>query len=411
MAVPAWCAAPVSLTLTVEDSSDAPIAGASIQRPAGHLLGRTDTSGRASFECELPCQVRVDAGGFVGTNFELAANATVHLERAGASAQVTVTAYREPLSELESPVTTRTLSEQALSTTAAITMDDQVRQLPGVELFRRSSSLVANPTSQGISVRGLGSTSASRTLVVADDVPQNDPIGGWIHWQEQPELSIQGMELVRGGVSDLYGSSAIGGVLNVIPARPTKDDMELRSSYGGEGTYDESAMAQAKRGAWGAMMAGGALGTDGFIQEAPWQRGPVDAASNVHSQNGLLLVERERGPLRLFARGSGMNEARSNGTPLQTNGTRVWRYATGGDWNGASGDAGVAAALWIDRALSADLLEHFELAELRRCGLHLSLRRNADALHADAGERAGRGGALDAAAWRGSGGAGRRGCA
>ncbi len=40
------------------------------------------------------------------------------------------------------------------------------------------------------------------------------------------------------------------------------------------------------------------------------------------------------GPLRLFARGSGFNEARANGTPYQTNGTRLWRYATGGDWQG-----------------------------------------------------------------------------
>ena len=77
------------------------------------------------------------------------------------------------------------------------------------------------------------------------------------------------------------------------------------------------------------MGAGGALGTDGFIQEAPWQRGPVDINSNVHAQNGLLLVEHDRGPLRLFARGNGFNEARANGTPYQINGTRLWRYATG----------------------------------------------------------------------------------
>ena len=52
-----------------------------------------------------------------------------------------------------------------------------------------------------------------------DDVPLNDPVGGWIHWQEQPELAIRSIELVRGGASDLYGSSAIGGVVNVIPVR------------------------------------------------------------------------------------------------------------------------------------------------------------------------------------------------
>jgi outer membrane receptor protein involved in Fe transport len=209
-----------------------------------------------------------------------------------------------------------------------------MRQVPGVELFRRSSSLVANPTSQGISLRGLGSTSASRTLVTEDDVPLNDPIGGWIHWQEEPELATRSIEIVRGGASDLYGSSAIGGVVNVVPARPASDEIEFRSSYGGESTFDDSVLLETKHGPWGLLGAGGLIGTDGYIQEAPSQRGPVDKASNVHSHNGLLLAEHDRGALRLFARGGGFEEARGNGTPLQLNHTRVWRYATGADWRG-----------------------------------------------------------------------------
>ena len=331
-------ATPVGITVTVQDSANAPIAGASVQKPAGHSLGRTDPDGRFTFECETPCRIRIDADGFTGNFFELSASEIVHLERAGVSEQITVTAYREPLGELQSPVTTRALNAVALSTTAGVSLDDKVRQLPGVELFRRSSSLVANPTSQGISVRGLGSTSASRTLVTQDDVPLNDPIGGWIHWEEQPELAIQSAELVRGGASDLYGSSAIGGVLNMITVRPTTDAIEVRSTYGGEGTYDDSALAELKRGPWGLLAAGGALGTDGYIQESPAQRGPVDIASNVHSENGLFVVDHDRGPLRLFLRGSGMNEARNNGTPFQINGTRLWRYAAGSDWRGPRGD-------------------------------------------------------------------------
>jgi outer membrane receptor protein involved in Fe transport len=245
---------------------------------------------------------------------------------------ITVTAYRTPLGALESPVTTRLLSQRALNTTAAVTLDGQIRQIPGLELFRRSSSLVANPTSQGVSLRGLGSTSASRTLVTDDDVPLNDPIGGWIHWQEQPGLALQSVELVRGGASDLYGSSAIGGVINMIPVRPTSRQAELRSSYGAEGTYDDSLLLQANHGPWGLLTSGGLIGTNGFIQEAPSQRGPVDVASNVHSQNALLLGEHDNGPLRLFLRGNGFNESRHNGTPYQINATRLIRYAAGADW-------------------------------------------------------------------------------
>lgn len=252
--------------------------------------------------------------------------------------RVTVTAYRTPIGDLQSPVTTVILSQKQLSTSATITLDDQLRQVPGVELFRRSSSLVANPTSQGISLRGLGSTSASRTLVTEDDVPLNDPIGGWIHWQEQPELSIQSVEILRGGASDLYGSSAIGGVVNIVPAQPTSSSLVLRNTYGGEGTYSNSALAQTKHGPWGFLGAAGAIGTDGYIQMAPWQRGPIDISSSVHSQNGLLLLDHTHHSLRLFTRGTGFNESRGNGTPYQTNGTRIWRYMAGADWQSAHSD-------------------------------------------------------------------------
>jgi len=320
--------------VTVVDSRGVALAGAAVEDSQGKLLGRTGADGRLTVACAAPCRLRVTAQGFSERAFELTADMTIRLEPAVATEQVTVTAYRAPLGSLESPVTTRLLTQNALDSTAAVTLDDELRQLPGLELFRRSSSLVANPSSQGISLRGLGSTSASRTLITEDDVPLNDPLGGWIHWQGQPELAIQSIELMRGGASDLYGSSAIGGVVSVIPVRPTSDMFELRSSYGGEETFDDSLLAQAKRGPWGVLAAGGALGTDGYIQEAPAQRGPVDDASNVHSQNGMLTAEHDRGSLRLFWRGSGFNEARHNGTPYQVNSTRLWRYAAGGDWKG-----------------------------------------------------------------------------
>ncbi len=101
---------------------------------------------------------------------------------------------------------------------------------------------MANPTTEGISLRGLGSTAASRSLVVLDDVPLNDPYGGWIHWEELPELAIQSVEVVRGGASDLYGSSAIGGVISVIPVRPKATGLQVEASGGSESTLDDGAL-------------------------------------------------------------------------------------------------------------------------------------------------------------------------
>jgi outer membrane receptor protein involved in Fe transport len=326
--------AQAKLTLTVTDSAGAAIAGAQVRNASGQVVGQTDASGHVSVPCVAPCRVHVEVPSFAAQDVTLSGDTSVHLAPAGAVQQVTVTAYRAPLGDLESPAITRQLSESALESTAAVTMDGKLRQLPGVELFRRSTSLVANPTSQGISLRALGSTSASRTLVTEDDVPLNDPVGGWIHWEEQPELALQSVELMRGGASDLYGSSAIGGVVNFRVAQPSSNTFQVRSSYGGETTYDDSLLGEVKRGPWGGLIAGTVVGTDGYIQEAPDQRGPVDVNSNVHARSGLALADHAHGPLRLFARASGFEENRHNGTPYQINNTRLWRYALGSDWNG-----------------------------------------------------------------------------
>ena len=253
----------VTVSMTVTDRSGAALAGATATDSAGKVLSRADAAGKMNVQCFEPCQLRLAAPGFAEKTVRPASGMVIQLEPAANTEQVTVTAYRTPMASLDSPATTRQLSEENLATTAAITLDDQMRQLPGAELFRRSSSLVANPSSQGISLRALGSTSASRTLITEDDVPLNDAFADTVHWQEQPELAIKSIELVRGGASDLYGSSAIGGVVNVVPMRPASDLAELRSSYGGESTYDDSLLLEAKRGPWGLLASGGALGTDG----------------------------------------------------------------------------------------------------------------------------------------------------
>jgi outer membrane receptor protein involved in Fe transport len=256
--------------------------------------------------------------------------------------RVEVTAYRSPLASLDSPASTRVLSEEKLDTAAPPALDDKLRQVPGLELFRRSSSLFANPTSQGISLRGLGSTAASRTLVISNDVPLNDPYGGWIHWNEQPELTIKAAEIVRGGASDLYGSSAIGGVINLIPVTAAPRELSLLSSYGALATTDNAVLGSLKQGANSALFSAGLIGTDGYTLVAPNLRGAVDVPSNVHSENALAELDHQlsgifgtstSAPGRLFLRGTGFNESRHNGTPDTTNATRLWRYSAGADIN------------------------------------------------------------------------------
>ena len=161
---------------------------------------------------------------------------TITLALATNSQRVVVTADRTALALNESADTVRVVSQQALQTTGNLTFGDQLRQVTGLQFYRRSSTLVANPTSQGLSLRGLGSTAASRTLVLAGHVPMNDPFGGWVYWDQLPSLAIQNVEVVRGGASDLYGNSAIGGVINMIEHRPGPTAYAVDAGYGQENT-------------------------------------------------------------------------------------------------------------------------------------------------------------------------------
>jgi outer membrane receptor protein involved in Fe transport len=340
-------ASPASkITRQVLDQTGAPVPWVRVLSSDGKLLGTTDSLGRLTLTCSGPCNVELSEPGFTSATVDWQSSAPIILNLGAKSSTgsiepaketISITAYRTPLGDLESPASTRVLSSADLHQAAPITLDGQLRLIPGVETFRRSSSLVANPSSQGLSLRGLGSTSASRTLVTQDDVPLNDAFGGWIHWEELPELSIHSVEAVRGGASDLYGSSAIGGVINVLPVRPTTNFAALRTEFGSQNTYDDSLLLEGHRNRWSALVSGGLLGTDGFIQVTPAARGLIDTPSNVHAQNGLVLIDHQQGPDRLFLRSSVLNEARANGTPDQTNATRLWRYSGGSDWNPTSG--------------------------------------------------------------------------
>ena len=53
------------------------------------------------------------------------------------------------------------------------------------------SSLSSHPTAQGVSLRGIGPSGVSRTLVLVDGMPFNDPFGGWVYWTRVPMESVE----------------------------------------------------------------------------------------------------------------------------------------------------------------------------------------------------------------------------
>lgn len=334
-------AADRTVKVCVRDQSAHAIANAVVTTGDDHAVKVTsDSSGCVEIQVDgQQTTVEVSHDGFqsVTERVENRAEVDVVLRIASASTVVEVTAARTPLALDASASSVRTMSRQQLEEAPGLVLDDRLRQVAGFQLFRRTGSWVANPTTQGTSLRGLGSTAASRTLVLSDQVPLNDPFGGWIHWNEIPQLAMRSVELMRGGASDLYGSSAIGGVIDVLPAVPERFDYALDVTGATESTSIVNGLLAGIVKGWGGLGAATLFRTDGYILTAPESRGPVDVPSNVHSQSGRIEVRHGIGTdSAMFLRGNLLNEARSNGTPLQTNATRIWRYAVGGDWNGAN---------------------------------------------------------------------------
>src|SRR5207247_9064998 len=130
------------------------------------------------------------------------------------------------------PASTTILSREEIRQSPAVVADDVLRQGPTVSLFRRTSSLSSHPTAQGVSLRGIGPSGVSRTLVLFDGVPFNDPFGGWVYWTRVPLESAERIEIVDGSSSSLYGNYAMGGVISIMTSRPSRRTVDLKTQYG-----------------------------------------------------------------------------------------------------------------------------------------------------------------------------------
>ncbi|MBM4077705.1 MAG: Plug domain-containing protein, partial [Planctomycetes bacterium] len=153
--------------------------------------------------------------------------------------------------EQESPAAITALDKLDIAKAPGVNLDDRLRLVPGFSLFRRNSSLVANPTTQGVSLRGLGSTGASRTLVLWDGVPLNDPFGGWIYWTRVPAEEVDRSEVTRGATTSLFGDRTMSGSVAVFTRPAEALRLSLGMEGGNRGTMQPSAGLSHVKGKFG----------------------------------------------------------------------------------------------------------------------------------------------------------------
>ena len=321
----------VAVSGAVRDTSGAAISNAEVTLRAGQFTTstRTGSDGHFSFDSvpQTSGSVGVSASGFAPAQESWSAEAgsaqlLFTLKPLSVSEQVVVSATRSEMKLSELPGSPVLLSTEDLNANPALTLDDTLRRIPGFNLFRRATSRVSNPTTQGVSLRGLGASGPSRALVLEDGVPLVDPFGGWVYWDRIPPTELSSVEVFRGGASNLYGSDAMGGVVQFLSRVPSSPAGSVDISYGNENTPDLSAWAGTAIGKWDFEAATDLARTDGYILVPSSQRGLVDSLANSkHATIDAGLGYRIGETGRAFLRGTFFDEARHNGTPIQVNST------------------------------------------------------------------------------------------
>ena len=336
-----------SLSGVVTDMTGAPLAGATVTLVSETRREATKTQPDGTFSLAVPDHVdtitiRVDAPGFAPADRAITLpSGPVHVELRPEGVAERITVSGEPQApRLAIETSATTMDVQAIQSAPALRLDDQLRMVPGFSLFRRTTSAVANPTTQGVTLRGLSASGASRTIVLADDVPLNDPFGGWVYWDRVPMASLERVDVARGASGDLHGNDALGGVIRLTTR--TRRGAEGWFDGGSLGTARGSGYAAASRDNWFAGAAGERAATDGFIVVAPEARGPIDIPANSDSTSANAWAGGGSGPFQGTLRGGYFDEDRNNGTPAQINAT-ITR------WGAGSAHGFVAGGVWEAR--------------------------------------------------------------
>ena len=168
----------------------------------------------------------------------------------------------------EVPASVTVIDRQEIEARQAIDLPELLSTVPGVLPVQTGSP------GQQTSVFTRGAES-DQTLLLWNGIPLNDPFFGGINWQFVPLDGVERVEVVRGPFSALYGSNAVGGVVQVFSGSRQGGSVHLE---GGENNYLRGGLAAGKN--LGAVR----LDTTGNVR-----RGDGELANNSFDQEELTV--------------------------------------------------------------------------------------------------------------------------
>ncbi|MEE9573289.1 MAG: TonB-dependent receptor, partial [Candidatus Neomarinimicrobiota bacterium] len=157
---------------------------------------------------------------------DIATNINIELEQdVLASPSIIVTATRKEQDVMESPLSVSVIGPHQIAEKSAVSLSEVLVYQPGVNTVKGQLNI------RGASGYTLGA--GSRSLLLIDGIPLLGSAAGNISWSVIPTSEIERVEIVKSGGSAMYGSSAMGGVLNIITRNaPLEPETRIRIKAG-----------------------------------------------------------------------------------------------------------------------------------------------------------------------------------
>ncbi|MDQ1192243.1 iron complex outermembrane receptor protein [Brevundimonas vesicularis] len=297
--------------------------------------------------------------------------------------EIVVTAARLPPAAADAAFSVVRIDESVLSRSSRL--DEALRSVPAVSLFRRTSSAAANPTTQGISLRAVAPSGAGRTLVLLDGVPLNDPFGGWVIWSQATPESLESLDVIRGAGSGPYGAGALTGTITL---RERAKGGALDMSASERGGLRAAGSASTRLGPLAVTLSGLREVSDGYVPVRGPAAGAADTPLDLDSRSAALRVDTALGQANLSVRaatweedrGSGLAGTRANASGHSLSATAAqtptadgygWRLQA---WRIDSNLANSSASVSADRSTTTPANDQFK-TPATGWGVNAALRR------------------------------------
>ncbi|MDW8466154.1 MAG: TonB-dependent receptor [Chloroherpetonaceae bacterium] len=183
--------------------------------------------------------------------------------------EVVVSASRYEQNKLDLPITISVIPMKQIDQLPAPSLDRALEAVPGVDVIRSGGIGTSN-----LQIRGsngfTGGGLSTRVLMLYDGFPMNSADANSVVWQAVNVSHLERLEVVKGAASAMYGSAAMGGVINAISLLPK--EFTVRAKF-----------------------------MNGFYDNPPAGVKPFPGINRPYFYNGNILIGDQQGPLSYSA--------------------------------------------------------------------------------------------------------------